>query len=200
VLERDENLRKEIFTISRQQRNILYGHQSFAVWMTGLSGSGKSTLANLLQEALFKSSIHCFVLDGDNTRMHLNKDLDFSREGRKENIRRIAEVAALFVQAGIIPIVSFISPFQEDRQTAREIIGSDFFHEVYINASLSNCESRDTKGLYQLARSGKIQDFTGVSSPYEIPTAADLILETGTQSERQCLDILYQFVLDKARI
>ena len=193
------NLQKENFVVDLRQRNLFNGHESFAIWMTGLSGSGKSTLANLLQEALFKASIQCFVLDGDNTRMNLNKDLDFSRTGRKENIRRIAEVASLFVQAGIIPIVSFISPFQQDRQAAREIIGSNFFHEVYIKSSLSTCEDRDTKGLYKLARSGAIKEFTGISSPYEPPLFPDLILETDSQSELESCNILLNYVLGKAK-
>lgn len=154
------------------------GHKGGVLWLTGLSGSGKTTLALGLEQGLHQLGYQSYVLDGDNVRAGLNKDLGFSPEDRSENIRRIAEVAALFAQSGTLVITAFISPYQEDRDIAREIIG-DGFHEVFIDASLDVCEERDPKGLYKRARAGEIPEFTGISAPYEAPKKPELIVNTG---------------------
>ncbi|MCK5444085.1 MAG: adenylyl-sulfate kinase [Rhodospirillaceae bacterium] len=167
------------------------GHKGGVLWLTGLSGSGKSTLAVGLENALHGLGYQAFVLDGDNVRAGLNSDLGFSPEHRSENIRRIAEVAALFAQSGTLVITAFISPYQDDRDAAREIIG-DGFHEVFVDSDLEICEARDPKGLYKRARAGEIPEFTGISAPYETPSNAELSVNTGT------LDIgaSVHFVLD----
>ena len=149
------------------------------IWFTGLSGSGKSTLANALNEALHAKKISTYLLDGDNIRHGLCKDLGFSDKDREENIRRIGEVANLFMNAGIVTITAFVSPFKSDREKVRKIIGKDFI-EIFCAASLNICETRDTKGLYKKARLGEIKDFTGISSPYEIPQDPEIIVETGS--------------------
>lgn len=155
------------------------GHKGGVLWLTGLSGSGKSTLGLGLENALHGLGYQAYVLDGDNVRAGLNNDLGFSHEHRSENIRRIAEVAALFAQSGTLVVTAFISPYQADRDLAREIIG-DGFHEVFVHASLETCEERDPKGLYKRARAGEIPEFTGISAPYEIPTRPELLVDTGT--------------------
>lgn len=153
------------------------GHKGGVLWLTGLSGSGKSTLALGVEQALHQLGYQAYVLDGDNVRAGLNRDLGFSPEDRSENIRRIAEVAALFAQSGTLALTAFISPYREDRDIAREIIG-DGFHEVFVDADLGTCESRDPKGLYKRARAGEIPEFTGISAPYEAPEKAELIVDT----------------------
>ena len=150
------------------------------IWFTGLSGSGKSTLANAVNEVLHKDGLSTYVLDGDNIRHGLCKDLGFSDEDREENIRRIGEVANLFMNAGIIPITAFVSPFISDRDKVRKIIGSKDFIEVYCAAQIGVCESRDTKGLYKKARLGEIKEFTGISSPYEAPINPEIVVDTGS--------------------
>lgn len=162
------------------------------IWLTGLSGSGKSTIANKLEEVLFRDSIRTQILDGDNIRLGLNKDLGFSDDDRKENMRRIAEVAKLFSDSGILTITSFISPFSNERELCKQIIGEDNFIEVFIDADLETCENRDVKGLYKKARAGDIPMFTGIDSPYEKPSNPDIILETGTFTLEQCVDKLIQ--------
>ena len=170
------------------------GHKGLVLWFTGLSGSGKSTLANALNEYLHSKGLSTFVLDGDNIRHGLCNDLGFSDEDRMENIRRIGEVANLFMNAGIITITAFVSPFKKDREKVRKIIGSTDFIEIYCAANLDVCEARDTKGLYKKARLGEIKEFTGISSPYEIPLDPDITVETGTMgltdSVKQIVDHL----------
>ena len=151
--------------VSKSDREKLNGHKGACIWFTGLSGSGKSTIANELEIRLNQLGIHTYLLDGDNIRHGLNKNLDFSDEGRKENVRRIGEVAKLFVDAGIIVLTAFISPFREDRENVRKLLNKDEFIEVFVDADLETCESRDPKGLYKKARAGEIKDFTGISSP-----------------------------------
>lgn len=164
--------------VSKDQRLKLFGQLPLTIWLTGLSASGKSTLAFALEHALIQAQRPCYVLDGDNVRHGLNKDLGFSKDDRKENIRRIAEVAKLMNDAGLIVITAFISPFRSDREIARSIIGDNQFREVYVNTSIQDCEARDPKGLYAKARAGSIKDFTGISAPYEAPENPDLILNT----------------------
>lgn len=162
--------------ISRFDRERLNGHQGKVIWFTGLSGSGKSTLANALEIELHKQGKHTYLLDGDNIRLGLSKDLGFSDNDRIENIRRIAEVAKLMMDAGLIVITAFISPFQKDRALARALSGDDHFVEVYINTPLEICEKRDPKGLYKKARQGQIGNFSGISSPYEPPENPNITL------------------------
>jgi len=168
--------------VSKEDRTKIKGHRPCLIWLTGLSGSGKSTIANGVEEILNKMMIHTYLLDGDNVRHGLNSDLGFSAKDRKENIRRIAEVAKLFVDAGLITIVSFISPFKEDREYARSILNKEEFVEVFIDAPLSVCEERDPKGFYKKARRGEIKEFTGISSPYEAPTNPEIHLRTDKMS------------------
>jgi bifunctional enzyme CysN/CysC len=163
------------------------------LWFTGLSGSGKSTLAKQLQRRLFNKGYQVVCLDGDNVRKGLNRDLGFAPEDRTENIRRVSEVAALFAKAGIIVITSFISPYKEDRRNARAV-APDYFHNIHIKASLETCEQRDTKGLYKKAREGKLQEFTGISAPYEAPENADLVVETDKFTVEECVNSLMHYV------
>jgi len=164
------------------------------IWLTGLSGSGKSTIANELELALHKLGVKSYVLDGDNIRSGLNKDLGFSDSDRKENVRRIAEVAKLFSDSDTVTIVAFISPFRQERAEAQEIIGSDNFIEVHVGASLEVCEQRDVKGLYKKARSGEITNFTGIDSPYEAPDNPDILLESGKLTIDECVDELLDYL------
>ncbi len=168
--------------ITRSNRESKNGHQSLVVWFTGLSASGKSTLALAVQEKLYNSGYQTYVLDGDNVRYGLCSDLGFSAFDRKENLRRIAEVSKLMVEAGIIVLTAFISPFQKDRESVRSLFSESDFIEIYCNATLKICEKRDPKGLYKKARAGEIDEFTGISSPYEVPSNPQLICKTGEDS------------------
>ena len=164
------------------------------VWFTGLSGSGKSTIANALEQALVQRGHHSYLLDGDNIRHGLNIDLDFSEGGRNENIRRVGEVSALFVDAGLIVITAFISPFRADRNKIRERIGDAQFVEVYLSTSLEECERRDPKGLYVKARAGEIREFTGIDSPYEPPIAPQLTIDTSKQEITASIDQILRYL------
>ena len=186
------NLRPENFNITREQKEKLNGHKSFVVWLTGFSGSGKSTIANALEVALFDRGIRSFCLDGDNTRLGINKDLGFSSADRTENIRRVAEMAKLFLESGTIVITSFISPLISDREMAKKIIGDSDFVEVFINCPLAICEERDVKGLYAKARRGEIKDFTGIDSPFEAPLNSDIELFTNQNSIEECVEIILE--------
>ncbi|MBA4142214.1 MAG: adenylyl-sulfate kinase [Nitrosospira sp.] len=164
--------------VSREERESLLGQNGVTMWLTGLSAAGKSTLAFALERALVTEGHACYVLDGDNVRHGLNKNLSFSAEDRTENIRRVAEVARLMNDAGLMVITAFISPFIADRQMARQIIGSNQFREIFVSTPLAVCEFRDPKGMYSKARAGQLQEFTGISSPYENPEHPDLTLDT----------------------
>ena len=192
-LENNKNIKWHNSAISRQNLESLRGHKGMVIWFTGLSGSGKSTLANALNEELHGKRISTYLLDGDNIRHGLCKDLGFSDKDREENIRRIGEVANLFMNAGIVTLTAFVSPFRSDREKVRNIIGKDFI-EIFCAANLDICEKRDTKGLYKKARMGEIKDFTGISSPYEIPNEPEIIVETGlldlNSSVRQIMQYL----------
>jgi len=177
-------------------RQALLGYQSLVLWFTGFSGAGKSTLAFALERRLVTHGINCSVLDGDNVRHGLNRDLGFSPLDRSENIRRVAEVARLMIDAGLIVITSFISPYREDRAMARSIIGAEKFFEVYLSTALDICEQRDTKGLYRKARSGELPCFTGISSPYEAPEDAELSIDTSMRSVDACVEYLLQTVIN----
>ena len=179
--------------VRHEARALRNGHEGGVLWLTGLSGAGKSTLALALERELFAKGWQVYVLDGDNVRSGLNKDLGFGPEDRAENIRRIGEVANLFADAGFLVVTSFISPYRTDRQRAREAAG-EAFREIYVKAALESCEARDPKGLYRKARAGKIKDFTGIQAPYEEPEHADLVVETDRQSEAECIGVLMGFV------
>lgn len=185
--------------ISRKERVANKGHRGGVFWFTGLSASGKSTLAMRAEEILQEKDLHPYVLDGDNIRRGLCADLEFSDQDRTENIRRVSEVAALMADAGLIVIAAFISPFEEDRAKARARCG-DMFHEVYIKADLETCEDRDPKGLYKKVRSGEIQNFTGVDSPYEEPSFPDLVLDTQNDNIEASVEQLVNYIEQKVRI
>lgn len=190
---------KHEYSISREERNKRNQHRSFVIWFTGLSGSGKSTIANHLEKRLFQEGIQTFSLDGDNIRSGLNRGLSFSREDRLENNRRIAEVAKLFVDSGVVTITAFISPMKEDREQAKKIIGKENFVEVYINTPLKVCEERDVKGLYKKARNGEIENFTGISSPYEAPEQPDIQINTEKESVEVAAQRLLLFLQPKLK-
>ena len=181
-LRRAQNVHKQALSIARSDRERLNGHKGKVVWFTGLSGSGKSTLANALEVELHSHGLRTYILDGDNVRQGLNKDLGFTEADRVENIRRIAEVAKLMMDAGLIVMTAFISPFRREREMARELIGADNFVEVYVNTSLDVCEERDVKGLYKQARAGKIPNMTGVNSPYEAPGNPEFVANAGDRA------------------
>jgi adenylylsulfate kinase len=177
-------------TVSRAEREQISGHRGCTVWLTGLSGSGKSTIANLMEKALWERGVRSFVLDGDNVRHGLNKDLGFSPKDRTENIRRIGEVAALFTDAGVVNITAFISPYRADRDIARKAMPEGCFIEVYVQCELDECEKRDPKGLYKKARAGEIPEFTGISAPYEAPEKPELVVDTTGQTPEQSLAVI----------
>ena len=183
--------------VSRGAREKLLNQHAQVIWFTGLSGSGKSTLAVQLETHLHQLGFKSYLLDGDNIRGGLNKDLAFDESGRKENIRRIAEVCKLFTDAGMIVLTAFISPFKSDREQAKKIIGEANFIEVFVAAPLSLCEQRDVKGLYKKARAGELKNFTGIDSPYEIPTDPDVTIRTAETGVDEAVNVLVKFVLPK---
>ena len=186
--------------VVRSQRAENKNQKPCLLWFTGLSGSGKSTIANALDVALHNRGYHTFLLDGDNVRHGLCRDLGFSDEGRVENIRRIGEVSKLFADAGLIVLSAFISPFNSDRRLVRKLFPAGEFIEVFMDASLETCESRDPKGLYQKARSGEIKQFTGIDSPYEVPAHPELRLDTSRMSVDDCVDALVAYLLEREMI
>ena len=169
-------------TVTRERRNQLNDHKSVVIWLTGLSGSGKSTLAHSVEEELYNLGCRTYVLDGDNVRHGLSSNLTFSDDDRKENIRRIGEVAKLMMEAGVIAITAFISPFNKDRNLVRQLLPQGDFIEIFCKASLETCELRDVKGLYKRARSGEVKNYTGIDSPYEAPDNPELVIDTGSES------------------
>jgi adenylylsulfate kinase len=183
--------------VTKQDRQRLNKHKSCTLWFTGLSGSGKSTLANTVDKKLFDRGIRSYVIDGDNIRHGLNKDLSFNKEDRKENIRRIGEVAKLFVDSGLIVLTAFISPFREDREMVKNLFSDGEFFEIYVKCPLHVCELRDPKGLYSKARKGEIQEFTGISSPYEEPLIPDLIIETNVLTIEESAEKIISFLQEK---
>jgi adenylylsulfate kinase len=180
--------------VSREDRKRILGNRGCTMWFTGLSGSGKSTVAVALEKALWDRGICSYILDGDNVRHGLNKDLGFSPEDRTENIRRIGEVANLFTDSGVINLTAFISPYRADRDSVRELMQDGDFIEVYIDCPLEVCESRDVKGLYAKAREGKIPEFTGISAPYEAPDKPEVTLKTGDHSLDECVAQLLAYL------
>ena len=193
----EKNVIPHNHTITRLDREANNMHLSKVIWFTGLSGSGKSTLANELEKYLFQKGLKTYVLDGDNIRIGLNSDLDFTSKSRSENIRRISEVSKLFIDAGLVVISAFISPLNSDRERARRIIGPENFIEVFVDCPLEVCEERDVKGLYRKARKGLISDFTGISAPYEKPTGADIVVDTAKLSLEQATSNLLSEIMPK---
>lgn len=185
--------------VTKEQRLAQKNQSAYVIWFTGLSGSGKSTLANALDRALYECGLHTFVLDGDNLRHGLNRDLAFSEADRQENIRRVGEVSKLFTDAGLIVLAAFISPFDSDRSLIKTLIGEENIIEIYLDTPLEICEKRDPKGLYKMARKGEIKSFTGIDSPYEAPKSANLVLNTSVLSEQQCVDIILNYLMSKTR-
>lgn len=175
-------------TVTRARREQLNGHKSCVLWFTGLSGAGKSTLAHAVEEALYSRGCRTFVLDGDNVRHGLTASLGFSEQERQENIRRVGEAAKLMMEAGLITLTAFISPFCADRAAVRSLMPHGDFIEIYCKASLETCESRDVKGLYKRARAGEIRNYTGIDSPYEAPVSSELVVDTGSGSLEECVE------------
>ena len=196
-MNQDENIVWHNQTVSREQKQQHKGHKPVLLWYTGLSGSGKSTIANAVEAKLFELGCHTYLLDGDNVRMGLNKGLTFSDEDRVENIRRISEVAKLFVDAGLIVSTAFISPFKADRAQARAIMAEGEFIEVFIDTPIEVCESRDPKGLYKKARAGEIPNFTGISSAFDIPESPELHIKTADQSIEQSVMQIVKYLQEK---
>ncbi|HKM92769.1 MAG TPA: adenylyl-sulfate kinase [Prolixibacteraceae bacterium] len=181
--------------ISREIKEEKLHQKAKVIWFTGLSGSGKTTLASTLEKELFKMGFLTQVLDGDNIRMGINSNLGFSPSDRRENIRRIAEIAKLFINCGVITLCAFVSPTERIRSIVSDIVGADDFYEIYLSTPLETCEERDTKGLYAKARKGEILDFTGISAPFETPANSDLIIDTTTQTIEQSLAVLLEKIL-----
>lgn len=187
-------------SVSKEERRKKNGHSSFILWFTGLSASGKSSVANAFAHKLFEDGRQAFVLDGDNVRHGLNSDLGFDETSRKENIRRIGEVAKLFVEGGQIVLTAFISPYREDRQVVRSLVAEGEFIEVFVQCSVEACEQRDPKGLYKKARNNEIPNFTGISAPYEEPVNPEIILNTEKYSIEECAEQLQHFLSEKGYI
>ncbi|WP_139855631.1 adenylyl-sulfate kinase [Aequorivita sinensis] len=194
-----ENIIPHNFSVSQNERSDLKEQKPMLLWFTGLSGSGKSTLADALERALFQRNMHTYLLDGDNVRGGLNNNLTFSPEDRTENIRRIAEVANLMLDAGLIVLASFISPYRENREMVKRIVGYKNFIEVYVNTPIEICESRDVKGLYAKARAGEIKNFTGVDAPYEPPMAADIEIDTSQISVEDAVSLILKEIDDRVK-
>ena len=181
--------------VGKDARSTLKGQKTLCLWFTGLSGAGKSTLANLLEKRLHETGRHTYLLDGDNIRQGLNRDLGFTEADRVENIRRVAEVARLMTDAGLIVLVSFISPFRAERRMARALFEPGEFLEVFVDAPLAECERRDPKGLYAKARRGELKDFTGIDSAYEVPESPELMVNTQQHSAAECAEMIIERIL-----
>ena len=184
-------------TVTRARREAQNGHRGVIIWFTGLSGSGKSTLAHAVEEALHQRGCRTYVMDGDNVRHGLCGDLEFTSEDRQENIRRIGEVAKLFLEAGVIVVTAFISPYRVDRGRVRSMVECGDFIEIYCDASIEICEARDVKGIYKKARAGEVAEFTGISSPYEVPENPELIVDTGTVELDACVQQVVQAIMSR---
>lgn len=189
------NIRWEDRRLSREDYRQRNGHSSVVLWFTGLSGSGKSTLAHQVEEKLFDKGWYTYILDGDNVRHGLNGDLGFSESDRRENIRRVGEVAKLFVDAGVVVLAAFISPYHEDRDRVRALFESDEFVEIHVRCDLEICEKRDPKGLYRKSRAGELPDFTGIDSPYEEPQNPELTIDTGKLGIADSVDVVLEYLV-----
>jgi len=192
-----ENIIPHSYNISLKDRRKANKHNSFLLWFTGLSGSGKSTIANLVEQELHKKGIKTYSLDGDNVRKGLNSDLTFSPDNRTENIRRIAEVSNLMIDAGIVVLAAFVSPYKKDRENIKNIVKEINFVEIFINTSLTECERRDTKGLYKKARAGEIKNMTGISAPYEAPESPYIEIKTEDESIKRAVKRIIESIASK---
>ena len=190
---------KQNYNITKSQRELLHGHKAYLLWFTGLSGSGKSTLANLVEMALHKKGLSTYILDGDNLRQGINKDLSFAPQDRSENIRRIAEISYLMLDAGVITLAAFVSPYKKDREAVKQIVGPDNVIEIYVNTSLEACERRDVKGLYKKARAGEIKNMTGISAPYQAPVHPDLEVVTDGQPIEKSVKTILEYIHTKLK-
>ena len=190
----------QIYQVSATNRRNANKHNSFLLWFTGLSGSGKSTIANLVEYELHKQNIKTYTLDGDNIRKGLNEDLTFSPEDRTENIRRIAEIANLMIDAGLVVLAAFVSPYKKDRDNIKNIVKGTNFIEIYINTSVEECERRDVKGLYKKARAGEIKNMTGISAPYEVPENPDIEIKTKEESVEDSVKKIIEYIIPKLKL
>ncbi|CDF81224.1 adenylylsulfate kinase [Formosa agariphila KMM 3901] len=195
-----ENIIPHDYQISRKDRQSNNQHNSFLIWFTGLSGSGKSTIANVVEQKLFEKGIKTYTLDGDNIRKGINCDLTFAPEDRKENIRRIAEISNLMIDAGVVTLAAFVSPYKKDRLNIKSIVKDDNFVEIYVNTSVEECERRDTKGLYKKARAGEIKNMTGISAPYEAPENPDVEIKTEGVSVEDAANKIVEYILPKLKL
>ncbi len=195
----EKNLTPYNFNITREKRNVLNKHKSLLVWFTGLSGSGKSTLANLLESKLHDLGIKTYVLDGDSIRKNLNRDLSFSPEDRKENIRRIAEIADIMLDAGLVVLAAFVSPYKKDREFIKNTVKPDNFVEIFVNTSIDECKKRDVKGLYKKAQDGEIDNLTGISAPYETPDNPEIEI-TDELSKKEAVEKIFKKVYSKLQL
>jgi len=188
------------FQTTKEDRNLQKGHHSLLIWFTGLSGSGKSTIANAVEKELMNNGYNTYILDGDNVRSGLNNNLSFSPEDRTENIRRIAEVANLMLDAGLVVLSAFVSPYTKDRENVKTTVGANNYFEVFVNTPLSACEERDVKGLYAKARAGEIKDFTGVNAPYEAPKNPDIEIDTTKTSVEDSVSIIFKALANRLHL
>ena len=195
-----KNITHHNYHISISDRRKANNHNSFLIWFTGLSGSGKSTIANRVEQELFNMGIKTYSLDGDNIRNGINEDLSFSPEDRTENIRRIAEVSNLMIEAGVVTLAAFVSPYKKDRKNIRSIVKDVNFVEVYINTSVEECEKRDVKGLYKKARAGEIKNMTGISAPYEAPESPDIEIKTESSSVESAVEHIIEYITPKLQL
>ncbi|MCB0398037.1 MAG: adenylyl-sulfate kinase [Winogradskyella sp.] len=196
----DKNITPHHYQVSMGDRRKSNGHNSFLLWFTGLSGSGKSTIANVVEQKLYQKGIKTYTLDGDNIRKGINNDLTFSPEDRTENIRRIAEVTNLMIDAGLVTLAAFVSPYKKDRENIRTIVKDVNFVEIYINTSVEECERRDVKGLYKKARLGEIKNMTGISAPYEAPENPDIEIKTEYESVEAAVQRIIDFITPKLKL
>lgn len=194
------NIIPQDYHVNREKRGVQKGHNPLVIWFTGLSGSGKSTIANLVEKQLFEQGIHTYTLDGDNIRGGLNSNLGFSEEDRTENLRRIAEVAKLFFDSGAVVLSAFITPLESDRKMIREIVGKKDFVEVFVNTSVEECEKRDVKGLYKKARAGEIENFTGISAPFEKPENPEVLINTEEETIEKSAQKVLDFIQPKLQL
>ena len=195
-----ENIIRHNFSVNKKVRSEIKNHSNLVLWFTGLSGSGKSTIANALEVFLVERGLHTYILDGDNVRKGLNSNLSFSPEDRTENIRRIGEVANLMLDAGIIVLSAFVSPYREDRSLVSSIVGDSIFIEIFVNTPLEECERRDVKGLYEKARKGEIDNFTGISAPYEPPLNPTIEIDTTKQTIEESVETIFYAIENKLKL
>lgn len=195
-----KNIIQHDYQVSREDRKSKNNHNSFLIWFTGLSGSGKSTIANLVEQQLFEKGIKTYTLDGDNIRKGINNDLTFSPEDRTENIRRIAEISNLMIDAGLVVLAAFVSPYKKDRENVKNIVKNSNFVEVFINTSVEECERRDVKGLYKKARAGEIKNMTGISAPYEAPEQPDIEIKTEEVSIKEAVNQIVNHITPKLKL